>query len=334
MNDINLPVPFFSQREILYKWQNSITNDSFYIAPVACNITSLCMLLNYLKITNDTPDKLADEVFSKNSEWNRTPTGYDNLKFWKYIADIPERIYGCENRYIKDLTGKNIDDSIIRYLRNGYPIIFSIGTTAKNGQGTTGHIVVLRGIKNDKYYIINDPWGNPANSSGLLNSQHKKIRGFYVARAENSDILFGKGNGDNCILQKEAFSNATGKGQTDKRLFNGAMTIVYPYMYYSPLGNFTYELDTEISKKFYNQFHEKYLLTENGKGINGIEIKNRPKENVYSIAAGRIVAVRNSTDERKNFILIQYRIPGTDNGYFYVNYKRLQYINIAEEIKK
>lgn len=336
MNEKNLAVPFFSQRKILYKWQNIQNEDDFfYIASIACNITSICMLLNYLGIIDDTPEQMADRVFKFFKKWNSELKGYDNLTLWKNIKAIPSRIYGIEPKFIKDLTSCDIKKSIEKYIQNSYPIAFSIGTLSKNGQITTGHIAVLRGIKKTGYYIINDPWGVPGNQFGLLNSNDSQLRGFYTARAGRPDILFGKGNGDNCILTERTFFKSTGEKTSNGRIFNGAITITYPHIYSFPLGNLKYGVEKDIKEKIYNTYKDNYrfLVADNGLPIRGLWIRKQQGQKIHSVSTGRIVAIRNSRDIKYNFVLIQYRVPGDENKYFYVNYKHLEYIDIDKEIK-
>ena len=56
----NLSVPFFTQRDNTYVWQqkNEITNIPFGpkypMAWRSCNITSLCMILHYWGLTTET----------------------------------------------------------------------------------------------------------------------------------------------------------------------------------------------------------------------------------------------------------------------------------------
>jgi hypothetical protein len=77
----NLPVPFFSQRDNRYIWQRIAVageekTDGTYIggerigSPVpmadkSCNITSLCMILHYFGITDDTPDEMMRRAFEE-----------------------------------------------------------------------------------------------------------------------------------------------------------------------------------------------------------------------------------------------------------------------------
>lgn len=335
MDKINLAVPYFSQRDIMYRWQNNENNNDFYyIAAVSCNITSLCMILNYLGITDDTPEDLAERVFDKFKNWNNT-NGYDSLTSWYNLRQIPSDIYEIEKKYILDLQNKNIEQVTEKLLNNGYPIMFSIGTLNNYGNSTTGHIVVLRGFLDKSYFIVNDPWGQPTNPYGLLNKNTQNLRGYYTARTEYADIIFGKGNGDNTILTYTAFMESTGQDNEDKKHFNGAAAIIYPYIYKFPLEQIKINLENNYSDKIYSSCcnESSYLLGENGKLLSGLEIRNQNHKNVYSIGAGRVLAIKNTENVKENFILVQYKVPGESNSFFYVNYKKLQYIDIQKEIK-
>lgn len=335
MDNINLAVPYFSQRDIMYRWQNNENNkDFYYIAAVSCNITSLCMILNYLGITDDTPEKVAENVFKNFTNWNTTK-GYESLTIWANLRKIPKDIYKIEKKYILDLENKNIEQVTEKLLNNGYPIMFSIGTLKSYGNSTTGHIVVLRGILGNSYFIVNDPWGQPTNPYGLLNKNTQDLRGFYNGRSENADIIFGKGNGDNTIFTYTAFMESTGQYNEGKRYFNGAAAIIYPYIYKFPLEKIAINLENDYSNKIYSSCCKEasYLLGENGKLLSGLEIRNQNNKNVSSIGAGRVIAIKNTENVKENFILVQYRVPGESNSFFYVNYKNLQYIDIQKEIK-
>lgn len=69
-NGINLPVPYFCQWENKYIWQqrSSDTGEKLPstkkpLAPITCNITSLCMILHYFGITDDSPDDMLYKIF-------------------------------------------------------------------------------------------------------------------------------------------------------------------------------------------------------------------------------------------------------------------------------
>lgn len=65
----NLAVPFFTQRDNTYVWQqidsdsNLKKGDKYPMAWRSCNITSLCMILHYWGITEDTPDQMMEKSF-------------------------------------------------------------------------------------------------------------------------------------------------------------------------------------------------------------------------------------------------------------------------------
>jgi hypothetical protein len=76
----NLPVPFFSQRDNTYVWKGTASKqetiggitynpgDPFPPVPMtdkSCNITSLCMILHYFGITEDTPDEMMRRAFEE-----------------------------------------------------------------------------------------------------------------------------------------------------------------------------------------------------------------------------------------------------------------------------
>lgn len=77
----NLPVPFFSQREVRYEWQRLAIGGEeksdgsgrydkgdeigtpIHLEGSICNIVSLAMLLHYYGITDDSPDEMIKKVF-------------------------------------------------------------------------------------------------------------------------------------------------------------------------------------------------------------------------------------------------------------------------------
>lgn len=97
MTNINLSVPFFSQRENSYIWkqryEKEITDDetkviiykkgtfvadaegkeiSKKIWDYSCNITCLAMVLNYLGVTKDTPYQMCEKIFADDYPTNQS----------------------------------------------------------------------------------------------------------------------------------------------------------------------------------------------------------------------------------------------------------------------
>ena len=69
----NLAVPFFTQRDNTYIWQQLGDDDKpfgpkYPMAWRSCNITSLCMVLHYWGLTEESPDQMLEKVFSRQKE--------------------------------------------------------------------------------------------------------------------------------------------------------------------------------------------------------------------------------------------------------------------------
>ncbi len=105
----NLPVPFFSQRDNKYEWtkidDNGIKDENTRrsLAYMSCNITSLCMILNYFGITSDTPDNMMTKIFEtwspstgENffSSWRTSADGYNMLTDQKNFDEIVNHLLG------------------------------------------------------------------------------------------------------------------------------------------------------------------------------------------------------------------------------------------------
>lgn len=86
----NLAVPFFTQRDNIYIWQQKYEKDKYDeitgtkieekdkpfgpkypMAWRSCNITSLCMILHYWGLTEETPNQMLEKAFSKQKEGER-----------------------------------------------------------------------------------------------------------------------------------------------------------------------------------------------------------------------------------------------------------------------
>ncbi|MGN0728828.1 C39 family peptidase [Treponema sp.] len=99
----NLAVPFFTQRDNTYVWQQREKDDSVWVDkngnegpkyPMAwrtCNITSLCMILHYWGLTEETPNQMLEKVFSKPKEGEKK-----NAKWgWLYEKNDDSKYLGA-----------------------------------------------------------------------------------------------------------------------------------------------------------------------------------------------------------------------------------------------
>ena len=92
----NLAVPFFTQRDNTYIWQRKEKNGQIWkdddgkegpkypMAWRSCNITSLCMVLHYWGLTEETPDQMLEKIFEK-GEWGWSEE--------EYCRDTEKKIY-------------------------------------------------------------------------------------------------------------------------------------------------------------------------------------------------------------------------------------------------
>jgi hypothetical protein len=76
----NWAAPFFSRRGNKYVWRrrdnNNILPDgtSVPMADKSCTITSLCMIMNYLELTDETPEQMMKNAFETCSQWSQEST--------------------------------------------------------------------------------------------------------------------------------------------------------------------------------------------------------------------------------------------------------------------
>ena len=98
----NLAVPFFTQRDNTYVWQqinidsNLKKGPQYPMAWRSCNITSLCMILRYWGLTEETPNQMIEKVFSKEDwGWSYEATddgnnkkGASRLESWANLEEI------------------------------------------------------------------------------------------------------------------------------------------------------------------------------------------------------------------------------------------------------
>jgi hypothetical protein len=283
----NLPVPFFSQREVTYKWQQRAINKNgsggetiggiFYqentvittkepvsLAWASCNIVSLCMLLHYYGITDDSPNKMLEKYFqitgfeepqndggvrviahNFSQEANTTNSGPDRLTRWWTLEQFPHRAYKVPPEYIKlrGLTPAEVRNEIAE----GYPVMFSYGAVTpllrRNDQNvsieeqiirrTSEHIAVIRGFTEKDDIILNDPWGDPTYADGSIRGIKEELRGVYS---------FHIGKGDNTIIKKEAFNEIT------RDPLHQSLVIRYPHVWAFPFRQYTQQDDGLTSR--------------------------------------------------------------------------------------
>lgn len=121
------------------RWGYGIYGDN-YIAINGCGPTSVAIVVAGLTGRNDvTPYKVATYAYQNGY--------YKDGTSWKFFTEGVKK-YGIIGKEI------NLDkNKMIKELEKGHPIICSMG---KGDFTTTGHIIVITGIKDGKF-IINDP---------------------------------------------------------------------------------------------------------------------------------------------------------------------------------
>jgi hypothetical protein len=152
----NLAVPFFSQRENTYVWYRIATEiiydeedkkkikynigdkiqPGISMAYCSCNITSLCMILHYFGITEDSPDDMMRKVFSSDDttfkKWQTEKNGPDELELSRNMRDIANILYGVSSSQM-NIASLSLDQSK-KYIAAGYPVWFSYGAMNNEGE--------------------------------------------------------------------------------------------------------------------------------------------------------------------------------------------------------
>lgn len=221
MSDVhkrNLAVPFFTQRDNTYVWQQVDSDSNLKKGPKypmawrSCNITSLCMILHYFGITDDSPDDMLYKIFDseeyKNdgrfSQWRTSDYPAEDacpgtLEDRANIAYVARTLYGLEDETEIETFASLTLDRAKKFIQNGMPVWFSYG--ALTNSWDRGHIAVLRGF-NDDGFIVNDPYGNVADPDGFLKEAGLKSFSYVY---ENDKITSGWGTGDNSFIQTSEF---------------------------------------------------------------------------------------------------------------------------------
>ena len=367
-NGINLPVPYFCQRENKYIWQqrSSDTGEKLPstkkpLAPITCNITSLCMLLHYFGITDDSPDDMLYKIFDseeykndgKFSQWRTSDYPAEDacpgtLEDRANIAYVARTLYGLEDETEIETFASLTLDRAKKFIQNGMPVWFSYG--ALTNSGDRGHIAVLRGF-NDDGFIVNDPYGNVADPDGFLKETGLKSFSYVY---ENDKITSGWGTGDNSFIQTSEFKKLI----VEKKKFFQALVIRPKKMWFFP------SIDSEKQKELSDEDFIKLTLKEEvvisqspnesileasfpicGNGIwhTGIHIKGAKGKEIMPIGPGRLVAARNSDllpidskngmkgQKTNNFILIRHNIPNSTD-FFYSYYLHLEKLDVKARL--
>lgn len=129
-NEIKLPVPYKSQ------------NDNLHNPTGSCNVTSIAMCLEYLKISRkQSQGQFEDELYQYALDQGLSRHSGDDLA-------VIVRDYGAKDKFTTTATIEQVKD----WLANGNPAVVHGFFTR------IGHIIVLVGY-DSKGFIVHDPYG-------------------------------------------------------------------------------------------------------------------------------------------------------------------------------
>lgn len=337
----NLAVPFFTQRDNTYVWQQISTEDvkdddgnytqqigkafgpKYPMAWRTCNITSLCMILHYWGLTKETPNQMVEKVFAKTEDdWKwlyeetvetGTRKGAARLENWSDLKKVAELyIEGKEGYKVIQGSGGLTIDKLQKQIEKGIPVVISTGLGSYiKGYDYDGHIVVVRGFTDDGDVILNDPFGIPVNIDNEIKpeSTTDRVTGYYYE--SNAAAI-----GDNIIIKLDKF----------KKIFLDS-TSNSKYLYIEgPLWQEPGGKENDISNSYPiradNMWHDGIHL-ESAKGFN-------------SIGSGRLIAARNAEVEKhgsNSFALVKYQLPNQEKKFFYALYMHLKKIDLKKELE-
>jgi len=351
----NLPVPFFSQREVKYRWQprderGNESGDPISLAWTTCNIVSLCMILHYYGITDDSPDEMTRKFFEGSEQWQR-PVVPGDLRFGAILRDFIIAAYGIPEQGYIDTMRLDVTQ-VEAHITAGHPVWFSFGPLQNRGErrndGGRGHIAVIRGFTENNDVIINDPWGDPSFADGRLRPyDFESIRGVFS---------FSIGRGDNSVIRRRDFIEIIRYPGTET--FFQTLVIRYPHVWSFPFhangATFRFSDHSSEARVRQDDFREEqvqamlgaevvenagYPISDNRLWHDGIHITgNGP---VYAIGPGRLVAARMQGEDKmpesgsSNFVLVRHRIrtSGRDKE-FYSHYMHLAPVDIPQRIRE
>lgn len=327
----NLAVPFFTQRDNTYIWQqrredgsvwkdkNGKEGPKYPMAWRTCNITSLCMVLHYFNITTDTPNQMIKKVFEE-TDWGwlkeatvetGTRAGAARLENWSDLKKVAELYIEDKPEYTVEQGNSSITiDKLHDEISKGLPVIISTGLgSCIQGYDTDGHIVVVRGFTKDGDVILNDPFGIPVDNDNKIQpiSNTERVTGYYYSSPAVSI-------GDNVVIKLSEFKKIFLDGSNTKYL------LIRGPLWGQPGGSET-DLENSYPIKSSNLWH------------NGIHLES--ESGFYSIGSGRLIAARNSEVEKhgsNSFALIKYQIENKEDAYFYALYMHLKKIDLKKEL--
>lgn len=341
MSDVykrNLAVPFFTQRDNSYIWQQISNEDKIdkngnYLKKIGepfgpkypmawrtCNITSFCMILHYWGLTEETPNQMIEKVFSKEDwGWSKESNddakhlGASRLESWDNL-EIVANLYIEGKEGFSVIHGKKLSMTILETeIAKGCPVMISTGLgkyIKNNSYARDGHIVVVRGFTDDNDVILNDPFGIPVEIDNKIKpkTENDSLAGYYY----NSSAA---GVGDNIIIKRTDFEAVYAESSSRYLYIEGSL-------WQEPGGKET-DLSNSYPIRADNMWHDGIHL----EAANGF----------YSIGSGRLIAARNAEVEEhgsNSFALIKYQMPNKEKKFFYALYMHLKKIDIASELNR
>lgn len=163
-NGGSMPIPYYTQGGA--PW-SALPFGGGNIGSSGCSITSLAMVVSYLKGGTDRdawvfPSDIRDQIIAHTGNYNHFYAG--NGQSWSIMSAVAG-YYGLKCSEISSA-------SIVSALAQGKPVIMS----CKPGEFTSaGHFIVLTGLTEDGYVLVNDPNGSHADKS------YKKYTASYLA---------------------------------------------------------------------------------------------------------------------------------------------------------